>query len=86
MARGGAELYTPCQLCYTMPAMADGKEDLQEKNKDSSGAQDAARSLSPRYAAWTRFQGHEDAEMLQEKSAGWSSTRDNRGDYDDRDE
>lgn len=69
-----------------MSAMADGKEDLQEKNKDSSGAQDAARNLSPRYAAWTRFQGHEDAEMLLEKSAGWSSLRDNRGDYDDRDE
>ncbi|MBP5463742.1 MAG: hypothetical protein J6Y13_00945 [Treponema sp.] len=63
--------------------MADGKEDLQEKNRDR---------LPPvpgdphRYAAWARFQGREDAEMLQEKSAFWSSSRDSRGDYDDQDE
>ncbi|MBQ2313593.1 MAG: hypothetical protein II187_01665 [Treponema sp.] len=55
--------------------MADGKEDLAEKNKEKPPA-------SPKFSGWKHFQGREDAEMLQEKSAGWSSTRANRGDYD----
>ena len=63
--------------------MTDGKEDLQEKNRDR---QVPLPGNAHRYAAWTRFQGREDAEMLQEKSAGWSSRRDSRGDYDDQDE
>ena len=55
--------------------MADGKEDLAEKNKEKPPA-------SPKFSGWKHFQGREDAEMLQEKSAGWSSTRANRGDDD----
>lgn len=56
--------------------MANGIEDLQEKNKDRSVKPDA------RYDTWRTLQGREDAEMLQEKSSGWSSFRANRGDYD----
>ena len=55
--------------------MAEGKEDLREKNKDSA-------PLSTRYDDWRMGQGREDAEMLQEKSAGWSSLKASRGDYD----
>ena len=62
--------------------MANGIEDLHEKNNADS----SAKKPSPHYDDWRVFQGHEDAEMLQEKSAGWSSRRANRGDYDDWDD
>ncbi len=55
--------------------MANGEEDLREKNKEKTAP-------SKKYAQWKTVQGREDAEMLQEKSAGWSSAKDSRGDYD----
>lgn len=55
--------------------MANGKEDLQEKNADK-------KTLPTHYDDWRVFQGREDAEMLLEKSNGWTSTKANRGDYD----
>lgn len=60
--------------------MADGQEDLKEKNKDNA---DVAKS---RFTVWRNFQGREDAEMLQEKSDGWSAVKDSRGDYSSYDE
>ena len=55
--------------------MADGKEDLADKKRGWTPP-------SPKFTSWKHSQGREDAEMLQEKSAGWSSRRANRGDYD----
>ena len=57
--------------------MSNGIEDLHEKNKDR-----AENKQDSRYDSWRTFQGREDAEMLQEKSAGWSSKKANRGEYD----
>lgn len=56
--------------------MANGIEDLREKNKDKPEIKNA------RYTEWKNFQGREDAEMLMEKSSGWSASKSNRGDYD----
>ncbi|WP_191017897.1 hypothetical protein [Treponema zioleckii] len=58
--------------------MANGKEDLQEKNKDS-------QPISERYEEWRVFQGREDAEMLQEKSSSWKNKRDWSEKYDHED-
>ena len=63
--------------------MANGIEDLREKNKADSSE---FNKKSSRYDDWRVFQGREDAEMLQEKSAGWSGRKASRGDYDDWDE
>ena len=57
--------------------MANGIEDLHEKNKDRHELKQDSR-----YNTWRTFQGREDAEMLQEKSSQWSSKKANRGDYD----
>lgn len=61
--------------------MANGKEDLEEKNKDKI----EIASDSSKIVQWTNFQGREDSEMLQEKSRGWSALKSSRGDYDDED-
>lgn len=61
--------------------MANGIEDLREKNKDRISLKEDSR-----YDFWRVFQGREDAEMLQEKSSSWSSKKANRGDYDSWDE
>lgn len=61
--------------------MANGIEDLHEKNKDKPELKQDSR-----YDTWRTFQGREDAEMLQEKSAGWSSKKANRGEYDSWDD
>lgn len=58
--------------------MANGIEDLKEKEKDSP-KKDFSKS---KYSSWKNFQGREDAEMLQEKSFGWSAKKESRGDYD----
>lgn len=63
-----------------MMRMADGKEDLREKNGESE-------PLSGRYEEWRVLQGREDAEMLQEKSSSWKNERDwmekhDRDDYE----
>ena len=61
--------------------MANGKEDLEEKNKDKIDiSKDSSKIIQ-----WANFQGREDCEMLQEKSRGWSATKSSRGDYDDED-
>jgi acyl-CoA-binding protein len=57
--------------------MATGIEDLHEKNKGETELKQDSR-----YDSWRTFQGREDAEMLQEKSAGWSSKKASRGEYD----
>ena len=62
--------------------MANGIEDLREKNK----AESAEKKPCSHYDDWRVFQGREDAEMLQEKAAGWSSKKASRGDYDDWDD
>jgi hypothetical protein len=67
---------------YNESIMANGLEDLHEKEKDVSEIGVAQKQ----YDQWHTFQGREDAEMLQEKSAGWSSVSANRGDYDDRED
>ena len=61
--------------------MANGIEDLREKNKDRISLKEDSR-----YDFWRVFQGREDAEMLQEKSCSWSSKKASRGDYDSWDE
>ncbi len=57
--------------------MANGEEDLKEKNKDRVN-----QLKKSNYTQWKNFQGREDAEMLQEKSGGWSASKSSRGDYD----
>ena len=49
--------------------MANGEEDLREKNKGWHQTQ------SPKYSEWKNFQGREDAEMLQEKSFDWKARK-----------
>lgn len=62
--------------------MANGIEDLKEKNKDCE-----LNKIKPHeFTQWTNFQGREDAEMLEEKSAGWSALKSSKGDYDAWDE
>lgn len=58
--------------------MANGIEDLKEKNKDER----TVVSKRHEYSDWKNFQGREDAEMLQEKSSGWSASKSSRGEYD----
>lgn len=58
--------------------MANGMKDLREKNKDSEW-----NKVKPQeFMQWKNFQGQEDAEMLEEKSAGWSALKSSKGDYD----
>ena len=59
--------------------MANGIEDLHEKNKDSA-------PLSQRFEEWRIFQGKEDAEMLQEKAPSWQSKKDWSEKYDKQDD
>ena len=61
-------------FCYNLP-MANGKEDLREKNKDSA-------PLPQKYDDWRVFQGREDADMLREKSLSWKSKKDWNEKYD----
>lgn len=58
--------------------MANGEEDLEEKNK-------GRRKPVPekRYSKWKDSLGEEDSEMLLEKSSRWSAFKESRGDYDD---
>lgn len=50
--------------------MANGIEDLQEKNKNRPSV------LSKnQFTQWNNFQGREDAEMLEEKSSRWSAQK-----------
>ena len=55
--------------------MANGEEDLREKNKDSA-------PLSQKYDDWRVCQGREDADMLQEKHLSWKSKKDWSEKYD----
>ncbi|MCR4823024.1 MAG: hypothetical protein K5873_09165 [Treponema sp.] len=50
--------------------MANGEEDLKEKNKDS-----AKEIKTGQYSQWSNFQGREDAEMLYEKRNSWTNAR-----------
>jgi hypothetical protein len=59
--------------------MANGEEDLKEKDKDR---EKPAPAKAKKYRQWSITQGREDAEMLMEKSSGWSAVKDSRGDYD----
>ncbi len=64
--------------------MANGIEDLKEKNKDSK---EKNSKVQKHYDEWRIFQGKEDAEMLQEKSTSWKNKNDwfkayNSTDYD----
>ena len=59
--------------------MANGEEDLKEKNKEES----IIKKAKPHeYSDWKNFQGREDAEMLQEQSSGWTAFKSSRGEYD----
>lgn len=55
--------------------MANGEEDLREKNRDTP-------PLSQKYDDWRVGQGREDADMLQEKSVNWKTQKDWRDSYD----
>ena len=57
--------------------MANGIEDLKEKNK---GRVNPGKNV--RYDFWRTFQGREDAEMLQEKSSNWSNKKSKYREYD----
>ncbi len=46
--------------------MANGEEDLREKNKGRH-----IPAPEKRYARWSRTLGEEDSEMLLEKSSSW---------------
>ncbi|MCH5283428.1 MAG: hypothetical protein J1E59_07235 [Treponema sp.] len=60
--------------------MANGIEDLKEKNKSRQEV------LSKnQFTQWRNFQGREDAEMLEEKSSRWGAQKAScfRREYDD---
>ena len=57
--------------------MANGLEDLHEKNKGPS-----VKEKNAHYDQWRTFQGREDAEMLQEKSSAWHSSKKRPGESD----
>ena len=57
--------------------MANGLEDLQEKNKDKAAPLDKHQ-----FSQWNNFQGREDAEMLEEKSSRWNAKKAARREYD----
>ena len=50
--------------------MANGLEDLQEKNKDKAAPLDKHQ-----FSQWNNFQGREDAEMLEEESSRWNAQK-----------
>ena len=50
-------------------AMANGEEDLREKNRGHKAKSER------RYNAWNDRFGHEDSDMLLEKSSGWSARK-----------
>lgn len=60
--------------------MANGIEDLHEKNRDRSKPM-----KDKRYYSWNEKLGREDSEMLLEKASRWSALKERRGDYDDED-
>ena len=62
-------------MCYTVRIMANGEEDLREKNRDSN-------PVSGKYDEWRVLQGREDAQMLQEKNVSWKSKKDWSEKYD----
>ena len=57
--------------------MANGLEDLQEKNKNKAAPLDKHQ-----FSQWNNFQGREDAEMLEEKSSRWNAKKAARHEYD----
>ncbi|MCR5046084.1 MAG: hypothetical protein K6A42_05875 [Treponema sp.] len=57
--------------------MANGIEDLQEKNKNKKDPLDKHQ-----FSQWNSFQGREDAEMLEEKSSRWNAKKAARREYD----
>ena len=59
--------------------MANGLEDLAEKNEKNTGETKAVRPHQ--FTEWTNFQGREDAEMLQEKQGNRNRFRSQR-DYE----
>ena len=63
-----------------IPGMANGIEDLEEKNKGR-----AKPKVDARYVSWMEKLGKEDSEMLMEKSSRWSAVKESRGDYDEED-
>ena len=63
-----------------IPCMANGIEDLEEKNKGR-----AKPKVDARYVSWMEKLGKEDSEMLMEKSSRWSAVKESRGDYDEED-
>jgi len=58
--------------------MANGEEDLIEKNKGRVN-----NANEKRYKVWKDSFGREDCEMLLEKTSRWSAVKENRGDYDE---
>jgi len=59
--------------------MANGLEDLAEKNEKNA---DETKAVRPhQFTEWTNFQGREDAEMLQEKQGNRNRFRSQR-DYE----
>ena len=50
--------------------MANGQEDLKEKNKNKAAPLDKRQ-----FSQWNNFQGREDAEMLEEKSSRWNAKK-----------
>ena len=58
--------------------MANGIEDLKEKNKGR-----AKPRSERRYSGWRESFGEEDSAMLLEKASRWSAFKESRGDYDD---
>lgn len=61
--------------------MANGEEDLKEKNKGRK-----ANKSDYRYSKWSSKWGEEDSGMLMEKSTSWSALRESKGEYDEGDE
>ena len=57
--------------------MANGQEDLKEKNKDKKDP-----LAKHQFSQWNSFQGREDAEMLVEKSSRWNAKKAARREYD----
>ncbi len=56
--------------------MANGIEDMQEKNREKPDA-----LKNHQFTQWNNFQGREDAEMLEEKSSRWNAKKAARREY-----
>ncbi len=68
------------QYRATIPLMANGEEDLREKNRGRVG-----NAPEKRYTRWSRSLGEENSEMLLEKASRWKGGGKKKKEWNDED-